>query len=84
MYKLAAENLKFGLDRLRAFRDNYLSQGVDGRTDRLLPFAITCSNAGIKIALADMRTKFNSQRRLIEKTSRIRLRKQNGDKPLTS
>jgi hypothetical protein len=51
LYKMAAENLKLCLDKLRKYRDEYLSKGVDGSSDKILPFAITCSNNKIKSSI---------------------------------
>jgi hypothetical protein len=65
LYKVAAGNVKLCLDKLRRFRDDYLSKGVEGNADRLLPFSITCSNADIKLTITQMREKYHQQRRMI-------------------
>lgn len=59
LYKVAADNVRLCLDKLRSFRDDYLSKGVEGNADRLLPFTITCSNAFIKQTITQMRDKYH-------------------------
>jgi hypothetical protein len=53
-YKQAFENAKMGLDRIRQYRDQYLSQGLKGNQNKLLPFSLTCSNIKIKETLTKM------------------------------
>jgi hypothetical protein len=36
------------LDRIRSYRDEYLSHGLKGNQNKLLPFSLTCSNLKIK------------------------------------
>lgn len=75
--------MKLCLDKLRTFRDEYLSKGVDGATDRILPFAITCSNRKIKQSIEAMKKKNYDQRRYLEKMMRIKEKEARGEKPLT-
>lgn len=72
LYKMAAENIKLCLDKLRKFRDEYLSKGVEGSNDKVLPFAITCSNNKIKSSIEAMRKKNYEQRRYLERVNRIK------------
>jgi hypothetical protein len=72
MYKMAADNLKLCLDRLRLFRDEYLSKGVEGIHDKILPFSVTCSSSQIKRTVEAMKKKFYEQRRHLEKANRIK------------
>ena len=62
---MAAENIKLTLDKLRKYRDQYLSKGIQGATDKILPFSITCSNSDIKSTVEKMRRKYKEQRRLL-------------------
>ena len=62
---MAADNIKLCLNKLRQFRDEYLSKGVEGVSDKLLPFSVTCSNSYIKDTLEKMRQKYGEQRRVI-------------------
>lgn len=62
---MAAENIKLILDKLRKYRDQYLSKGVEGALDRILPFSITCSNTEIKSTVEKMRKKYAEQRRFL-------------------
>jgi hypothetical protein len=82
-YKMAADNLKLCLDKLRKFRDEYLAKGVDGAQDKLLPFSVTCSNAAIRQAVTNMRQAYAQQRRTIEKMLRVQERKNKGEKALS-
>jgi len=45
LYKMATENVKLCLGKLRKYRDEYLAKGVDGSSDKLLPFCVTNSSA---------------------------------------
>jgi hypothetical protein len=62
-YRIASDNLRLCLDRLRVFRDEYLSKGVDGRNDKILPFSISCSPKIIANTIEKMKISYNNQRR---------------------
>ena len=74
-YKMAADNVRLCLDKLRKYRDEYLAKGVDGASDKLLPFSITCSNVEIKRVIEEMKVNYSKQRRRIEKALRINERR---------
>lgn len=57
-YRAAGDNVKMCLDRIRVFRDDYLTKGVQGNADRLLPFSLSSSNILIKETLSRMKDKF--------------------------
>ena len=82
-YKMAADNVKLCLDKLRKYRDEYFAKGVDGAADKLLPFSVTCSNVEIKRVIEEMKKSFSQQRRKLEKQLRIQERKDKGAKRLT-
>lgn len=71
------ENAKMCLNRIRQYRDQYLTRGLKGNQNKLLPFSITCSNIKIKDTLSKMQKKFKEQRNYIRKLKRIQNRKAN-------
>ena len=82
-YQVASDNGRMCLDRIRIYRDGYLTRGVKGNSDKLLPLSVTCSSLKVKSTIVKMQEKFREQRNSINKLRRIRTRKQNHENALT-
>ena len=82
-YQVASQNGKMCLERIRMFRDDYLTRGVKGNHDKLLPLSLTCSSIKAANTIAKMQEKFRHQRNNINKLKRIKARKENHEDSLT-
>ncbi|EAR94374.2 hypothetical protein TTHERM_00049190 (macronuclear) [Tetrahymena thermophila SB210] len=57
-FKQASQNLRECLQRIVAYRDQFMERGVESQRDKFLPFTITCNNRKIKETIQKMKESY--------------------------